>query len=59
MIGYDLDDLEGESFYSMVHPEDLGVFSTCHKACELVHLFLIICIIHFGSPVVFWWFTTT
>ena len=34
VLGYQTDYLEGRSFYELVHPEDLSVFKSFHKACE-------------------------
>ena len=62
MIGYTLEELEGMSFYRLVHPEDLAVFSTCHKTCtytETILLYLIILLqiihtyTHNNSPISF------
>ena len=40
-IGFSIDELEGRSFYKQVHPEDLAVFSACHRAREYSHVYRI------------------
>ena len=33
-LGYETDDLKGQSLFDRIHPDDLAAVYTCHKTCK-------------------------